>query len=71
MSKVYCKVVRPSTGSELTVEIPEDIVREMNTTQNATTACEWGMIYKGIHWIGEEFDWQFIPLEFYEGKDNE
>lgn len=58
MSKVYCKAVRPSTGSELSVEIPENIVREGNADE-------------AIDWIGEEFNWRFIPLKFYEGKDNE
>lgn len=67
MSKVYCKVVRPSTGSELSVEIPEDIVREVNATQDTATAVDW---------IGEEFNWQFIPLKFFprgfmKEKDNE
>lgn len=60
--KVYCKVARPSTGSQLSVEIPEGIVREVNTTQDTATAVDW---------IGEEFNWQFIPLKFYKGKDNE
>jgi len=62
MSKIYCKVLRPSTGSELSVEIPEDIVREVNAMQDAATACDW---------IGEEFNWQFIPREFYKKEDNE
>ena len=62
MSKVYCKVVRPSTGSELSVEIPENIVREVNAAQDTATAVDW---------IREEFNWQFIPREFYKKEDNE
>lgn len=62
MSKVYCKVVRPSTGSELSIEIPEDIVRKVEGIMSPAPACDW---------IGEEFNWQFIPLKFYKGKDNE
>jgi hypothetical protein len=63
MSKVYCKVVRPSTGSELSIEIPEDIVREVNAAQDTATVVDW---------IGEEFNWQFVPLKFYnKAKDNE
>ena len=46
---VMCKVIRPITNSTICVFIPVDIGTDP---------------FDCAQWIGEEFDWQFIPLEY-------
>ena len=60
--KVMCKAIRLSTESVLEVEIPEKIVEAVELSGNHNVA---------IDWIGEEFNWQFMPKEFVtpDGKD--
>ena len=45
----YAKCVRPTTKSQLIVEIPEHI---------------YGNDRDVVQWIGEEFDWQWIPISW-------
>ena len=52
---ILCKAVRPSTGSTIEIEIPEDVVQRVDFNQDITLATQW---------IGEEFNWQFIPTSF-------
>ena len=60
--KVMCKAIRLSTGSTIEVEIPERIVEAVQLSGKNNVA---------IDWIGEEFNWQFMPKEFVtpDGKD--
>ena len=60
--KVICRCVRISTESVLEVEIPERIVEAVQLSGNHNVAVDW---------IGEEFNWQFMPKEFVtpDGKD--
>ncbi len=53
--KVICRCVRISTESVLEVEIPERIVEAVQLSGNHNVAVDW---------IGEEFNWQFMPKEF-------
>ena len=52
---ILCKATRPSTGSTIEIEIPEDVVQRVDFNQDITLATQW---------IGEEFNWQFIPTSF-------
>jgi len=62
--KVICRCVRISTESVLEVEIPERIVEAVQLSGNHNVAVDW---------IGEEFNWQFMPKEFVtpDGKDTD
>ena len=53
--KVMCKAVRPTTGSSIEVEIPADIVKQVEVDGDHSIAVDW---------IGNEFGWQFIPMSF-------
>lgn len=55
MVQVICKAMRPTTESIIRITIPEEI----GTNPYACTI-----------WLGEEFDWQFIPVS-YDFKDEE
>lgn len=46
---VICKAVRPTTNSSIKVEIPVD---ECKTPTEA------------VDYVGNLFNWQFVPLEF-------
>ena len=52
---ILCKAIRPSTGSTIEIEIPWDIVQSVEIAKDVTLATQW---------IGEQFDWQFIPTSF-------
>lgn len=52
---ILCKAIRLSTGSTIEIEIPEDVVQRYDFNQAVTVATQW---------IGEEFNWQFIPTSF-------
>ena len=45
----YARCVRPSTKSQLIVEVPEHVA---------------GNDRDIVQWIGEEFDWQWIPISY-------
>ena len=49
MLNVICQAVRPTTNSKITVMVPQHV---------GTNPCDCAQ------WIGEEFDWQFIPMSF-------
>ncbi len=51
---IVCTAIRPSTGSIIEIELPDAII-EQYATDGQTVACEW---------IGQEFNWQFIPQKF-------
>lgn len=53
--KVMCKAVRPTTGSSIEVEIPADIVKQVEVDGDHSIAVDW---------IGNEFGWHFIPMSF-------
>ena len=53
--QVICKVIRPSTGTKMEIVIPEDIAQESSEAQDATIMTQY---------IGEEFNWSFIPMQF-------
>jgi len=55
LPKVICRAVRPSTGSVIAVEIPENIVQAAEESLSHSIAVDW---------IGKEFNWQFIPQGF-------
>ena len=55
MAKVLCTAVRPSTQSSVEVVLPDEVVEEVEKS---------GDIAKATDWIGNEFNWQFIPLKF-------
>jgi len=49
MHTLSCKAIRTTTNSIITIEIPSHVgLDPFDCTQ----------------WIGEEFNWQFIPMEF-------
>ena len=60
---IVCTAIRPSTGSIIEVELPDAIIEQYATSnfhtllrlEGQTVACEW---------IGQEFNWQFIPQKF-------
>tara|TARA_A100001515_G_C4518811_1_gene192668 strand:- start:202 stop:381 length:180 start_codon:yes stop_codon:yes gene_type:complete len=58
---VICKAVRPSTGSTIEVELPTEIVKAVEDQSSPTPAVEW---------IGNEFNWQFIPASFKIAQEN-
>jgi hypothetical protein len=45
---VLCRAIRPTTQTYITVKVPED--------------CE--NVNQANQWIGEQFDWQFIPVQY-------
>jgi len=49
-----CQCYRPTTESWLQVELPSDLVREMDAT-------------KIVDWIIKEFDGQWIPKDMTQG----
>ena len=49
MLNVICQAVRPTTNSKITGMVPQHV---------GTNPCDCAQ------WIGEEFDWQFIPMSF-------
>ena len=52
----YAKCVRPTTKSKMKVEIPDSVgVNPADIVQ----------------WVGEEFNWQWIPITFYYLKSSE
>ena len=53
--QVICKAIRPITDSIIRVTIPAEIGTDP---------------YACTQWLGEEFDWQFIPMS-YEFKNEE
>ncbi len=55
MAKVFCIAVRPSTQSSIEVLLPDEVVEEVEKSGDITKAADW---------IGNEFNWQFIPLKF-------
>lgn len=55
MAKVVCTAVRPSTQSSIEVVLPNEVVEEVEKS---------GDITKATGWVGNEFNWQFIPLKF-------
>ena len=55
MAKVLCTAVRPSTQSSIEVVLPDEVVEEVEKSGDITKAADW---------IGNEFNWQFIPLKF-------
>ena len=61
LPKVMCKAVRPTTGSSIEVEIPADIVKQVEVDGDHSIAVDW---------IGNEFDWQFIPMNFEVTKES-
>ena len=50
MTQVICKTFRPSTKSKLTIEIPKDVGVDPDDV---------------VQWVGEEFNWMFMPLELW------
>lgn len=46
----FAKCVRPTTKSKMKVEIPDSVGIDPTDI---------------IQWVGEEFDWQWIPLTFH------
>jgi len=59
--KIVCKAVRPTTGSSIEVEIPTDVVKDVEVDGDHSIAVDW---------IGNEFGWQFIPMSFEAAKGN-
>lgn len=55
MAKVLCTAVRPSTQSSIEIVLPNEVVEEVEKSGDITKAADW---------IGNEFNWQFIPLKF-------
>lgn len=55
MAKVVCTAVRPSTQSSIEIVLPNEVVEEVEKS---------GDVAKAADWIGNEFNWQFIPLKF-------
>ncbi len=55
MAKVFCTAVRPSTQSSIEVVLPDELVDEVEKSGDITKAADW---------IGNEFNWQFIPMKF-------
>jgi hypothetical protein len=53
LAKVFCTAVRPSTQSSIEVLLPDEVVEEVEKSGDITKAADW---------IGNEFNWQFIPL---------
>jgi len=49
MLNVICQAIRPTTNSTMTIMIPYNIGTDP---------------YDCAQWVGEEFDWQFIPMSF-------
>ena len=49
MTQVICKAIRPTTESTITVTIPAHIGTDP---------------YACTQWLGEEFNWWFIPLSY-------
>tara|TARA_B100001013_G_scaffold229143_1_gene140553 strand:- start:465 stop:653 length:189 start_codon:yes stop_codon:yes gene_type:complete len=58
MLSVLCHAVRLTTNSKITIEIPPHVGADP---------------YACVQWIGEEFDWAFIPMhiEIKPEKNNE
>ena len=46
---VLCKAMRPTTNSIIRIMIPQHIGTDP---------------YACTQWIGEEFDWQFVPMKY-------
>jgi hypothetical protein len=53
--KLICVAVRNTTGSVLRVEIPDDVRDASEAANDVSIAAQW---------VGEEFNWQFIPMKF-------
>ena len=49
MLNVICQAIRPTTNSTIKILIPCNIGTDP---------------YDCTQWVGEEFDWQFIPMSF-------
>jgi len=49
MTHVVCQAIRPTTNSTITIMVPPYIGTDP---------------YDCTQWIGEEFGWQFIPMNF-------
>ena len=49
MLKVICQAIRPTTNSTITIMVPKHIGTDP---------------YDCAQWVGEEFDWAFIPSRF-------
>jgi len=49
MLNVICQAIRPTTDSTITIIVPQRIGTDPHD-------C--------AQWVGEEFDWQFIPMSF-------
>jgi len=52
---VLCDCMRPSTGTGLTIPLPPEL-----TTPAVIGLGGAGLV---VDYIGNEFDWQFIPME--------
>ena len=59
MTKIICKGLRLTTNSKLTVEIPQDVWMKDIENLNDPNKCH----YHCIQWFGEEFSWNFVPME--------
>ena len=53
--QVICKAVRPKTGTKIDVVIPDGVAEESSEAQDSTIMTQY---------IGEEFNWDFIPMQF-------
>ena len=49
MLNVVCQAIRPTTDSIITIIVPQRIGTDP---------------YDCAQWVGEEFDWQLIPMRF-------
>ena len=49
MLRVVCQAIRPTTNSTITIMLPYNIGTDP---------------FDCNQWVGEEFDWQFIPTDY-------
>lgn len=53
--QVICKAVRPSTGTKIDLVVPDEVAQESSEANDPTIM---------VQYVGEEFNWNFIPMQF-------
>ena len=55
--KIFCRAIRPETGTWVWIELPFEIGKSGNPTY-------------AMEWVMEKYNYQFIPMKFKQVIDN-
>jgi len=61
---IFCTCVRPSTNTTLTIPLPPEVTADTTSTNTTLTIPLPPEVTADtmVDYIGNEFDWQFMPM---------